>query len=208
MDKGEVAAWVAAFVAIGAAWIALHNANSARRQADAALKQAAEAEKARKAAEEQVVEARRSAAAAEDSAAEARKANEFAREKDEREQAEQYESAVAEASRVRADFDPSASFMLIVNNHGERPIFDLDVESVISTDGTWIWQVDPHMPTVPGYLTAIPGKESRIITMVRTDNSASSDGLFVAEYNITFSFGDGSGRRWRRTNNGRPQQVA
>lgn len=54
MDKGEVAAWLAVLVAIGAAWIATHNANSAKTQAGAALTQAKEAKKTAAAAQEQV----------------------------------------------------------------------------------------------------------------------------------------------------------
>ncbi|MFD5831021.1 hypothetical protein [Lentzea sp. NPDC060358] len=66
MDKAAVAAWLAVVVAIGAAWIALLNANSARTQAGAATKQAEEAEKAREAAEAQVIHAQKAAAAAQD----------------------------------------------------------------------------------------------------------------------------------------------
>ncbi|MFC3898572.1 hypothetical protein ACFOWZ_44495 [Lentzea rhizosphaerae] len=75
MDKGDVAAWVAVLVAVGAAWIAVHNANSARRQADAAeaslrqaKRQAEAAEQSVKQAEQSVKQAQRSAQAAEQQA--------------------------------------------------------------------------------------------------------------------------------------------
>ncbi|NGY63410.1 hypothetical protein G7043_31255 [Lentzea sp. NEAU-D13] len=53
MDKGDIATWVAALVAIGMAWIALHTANSAKRQANAAEQALAQARRSASAAEEQ-----------------------------------------------------------------------------------------------------------------------------------------------------------
>jgi hypothetical protein len=150
VEVGDVAAWFAAGIAIIAAVFAMISANAARTQAGAALKQASEAEKARKAAEAQVKvaeasvdQAKRSAEAAEASAAEARIANDFEREKYERERADQDAKAVAEAGRVRAHADlTGVALWVFVVNHANETIFDIDVESVIATSGAWRWQID------------------------------------------------------------------
>ncbi|GLZ28168.1 hypothetical protein Lesp02_03580 [Lentzea sp. NBRC 105346] len=195
MDKGDIAAWVAALIAMGAAWIAMHNANSARTQAGAALKQAAEAEKARVAAEE--------------SAAEARKANEFAREKDAREQAERAAAEVAEASKVRVELRARSSLWVEVTNHGAQTVFDLALNKVVpSADPSWRWKFGSRAVRLGEIAPALQPEETKKWPVLFVSDTDEQKRFVGDSYDVTYSFTDGNGQRWRRSGDGAPERVA
>ncbi|WP_285741295.1 hypothetical protein [Lentzea sp. NBRC 105346] len=190
-----MAAWVAALVAIGAAWIAMHNANSARSQAGSAMKQAAEAEKARVAAEE--------------SAAEARKANEFMREKDARERAERDAAEVAEARKIRVERTGGGGLWINITNHSTSQVFDLVLNSVVPVeDPSHQWRFNSRVFGLREVAPALyPGEEKRW-PVEFVSPTGEMKRMVGNRYDIVFSFTDGSGQRWRRTNDDTPERVS
>ncbi|GGP35108.1 hypothetical protein ACWDY7_01440 [Streptomyces calvus] len=145
MDMGDVPAWAALVVSVGAVVVSLKARSDGSRAADAAEKSVIEAKRSADASEQAVVEARRSSDASERSAAVAEETLE-----DQRREAAERRAAEAEANRPRAALciEHANKAMWHLANYGTGP-----AENIVCVD-----EVEAMIDDWPAGLSLAPGE--------------------------------------------------
>lgn len=166
-----------------------------------AIWQALEAKKARKAAESQASSSERSAVAAEEQVV-------LARTEVERERLAREEQESAQARLILIDVRGFGGLGVEVANHSLLPVTKLEIEKVIYIEHPDLpWKVNrlvtgaraEHEQLVAGGSVTVP------VVFTGADDSLVRGGN--GTYEITISFNDASGKRWRRTGAGDPVRA-
>lgn len=222
MDVGNI---VAAAIAFGSMCVAVWQAAEARharktaseqaRIAEAALtetrKQTELARDARTTAALNLDAAEKAASAAQASADEARKANVLTQAQHDLEKATEAAAALARARKVHIEVSGMGGYRVHVLNGSDEPFHNLELENFVRVDRpSWTWRINRNVAGATSTYNRIdPGKEKAgfIIDLLNEDGTPQPFDLSGNEVEVTISYTDVDGQRWRRVGAGDPQPV-